>query len=85
MPHTLSDWERFYSSQSSFSSMPVDLSPVEELDIDQELLDFAPENYCANCSYCSMGDDAPYCQYWEESTEIESGMICSEYLPQGYE
>lgn len=71
--------------------MTVDLSPVDELDIDQEILDFARENYCANCTYFQMREETgrppgiPYCQYWEEKTEVRSGMICSEYVPKGYE
>lgn len=71
--------------------MTVDLSPVDELDIDQEILEFAPENYCANCTYFEVHEgtdsipDIPYCQYWDEETEVQSGMICAEYIPKGYE
>lgn len=71
--------------------MTVTLSSVDELDIDQDLLDFAPENYCANCTYFQMQEETgsppsiPYCQYWEEKTEVQSGMICAAYVPQGYD
>lgn len=65
--------------------MPVELSPATSLDIDEELLDFAAENYCANCTHFSYDNRTPFCEYWEESTEVESGMICAEYRPQGYE
>lgn len=73
--------------------MPVDLSPVDELDIDQVLLDFAPDRYCANCVHVLMQaeksasetESLPYCEYWGEPTRVESGMICPEYLPQGYD
>lgn len=72
--------------------MPVELSPVDELDIDQARLDFAPEHYCANCSHFELHesesiqdpDRIPYCAYWDETTRVESGMVCREYLPQGY-
>lgn len=73
--------------------MTIDLSPVVELDIDQELLDFASENYCANCTHFKLlesesiqgSDGISYCEYWDDETRIESGMICAEYVPQGYE
>lgn len=73
--------------------MPVDLSPVDDLNLDQELVDFAPENYCANCTHFTMkesefsekGDGTPYCGFYDEITRIESGMVCQHYLPTGYE
>lgn len=73
--------------------MPVDLSPVDNLDIDEAHLDFAVEYYCANCARYrrttsdgeSESDTEHYCEYWEKPTRVESGMICAEYVPRGYE
>lgn len=73
--------------------MAVELSPVETLDIDPELVEFAPENYCANCTHFETqigdieeeSDQIPYCQQWEDTTRVEPGMVCSEYVPEGYE
>lgn len=65
--------------------MVVDLTPVEELAIDEDVLAFVNEAYCANCTHCSTGSDQPpYCTYWDEETEIRSGWVCPEYRPQGY-
>lgn len=73
--------------------MAVELSPVEELDLEQAILDFATEHYCANCKHFSTeapesndeADGTPYCEHWADETTIESGMICQEYRPKGYE
>lgn len=73
--------------------MTVDLSPFHELDIDKEILEFAEEVYCANCRHFRMHEggsvpipaDSPYCQFWEEETRVQGGMVCSEYVPQGFE
>lgn len=73
--------------------MAVELSPVEELDLDQAILDFATEHYCANCTHFSTeasetndeADGTPYCHHWGDETTIEPEMICPEYRPKGYE
>lgn len=72
--------------------MTVDLSPYHELDIDPEIIEFTQELYCANCTHVNFTEDEdipsqermPYCDHWDDETRIESGMICAEYLPQGY-
>jgi len=71
--------------------MTVDLSPETELPISDEVREFTPDVYCANCTHVVLGgaaadrDDAgPYCEYWEEATRVESGMACPEYRPQGF-
>lgn len=67
--------------------MVVELRPVEEVDINQEIQDFVTDVYCANCTHVDMQatEDAPYCTYWDEPTRIKSGLICPEYRPQGFE
>lgn len=66
--------------------MSVDLSPVEDLDIDQEVLEFVTDTYCANCvHFTTHGPDegSPYCTRWSEPTEVKPGWVCGEYRPQG--
>lgn len=68
--------------------MGVDLSPVEDLDLDQEVLNFVSDTYCANCTHFTMqGPDegTPYCTRWNDPTEVKPGWVCGEYLPTGLE
>lgn len=64
--------------------MPVELTPVEMLDIDEEIIEFAPEIYCANCAHWKLGKEQPVCEYWEKETRIQVGMTYKEYLPLGF-
>lgn len=67
--------------------MAVDLSPVSELDLDEELLEFVGECYCANCRFFERPGEAgsaPHCARWDEDTRVEVGYVCAEYVPMGY-
>lgn len=64
----------------------MDLEPVSELNLDEEILEVVQEPYCASCVYVKMGKAAkPFCSRWDEPTEIKPGWACPEYTPQGFD
>lgn len=64
----------------------MDLDPVEELDLDEEILEAVGEPYCASCVHVKMDEEATsICLRWDEPTEIKPGWACSEYRPQGFD
>lgn len=65
----------------------VSLMPVEEAGLDDATLDAVDDPYCGNCAAVTFrkrdGEPTPICDVHDCPTRLESGMVCSEYDPQG--
>lgn len=65
----------------------VDLVPYESLDLPDAVIDAVDDPYCGNCASVSFkkrdGEPTPICETHDCPTDLESGMICEEYDPQG--
>lgn len=75
-------------SQEKQENQKVKLRPTEELDLEGEPYDSVDDNYCGNCAFVKFrqktGEPQVHCTKWDKETELESGMACSEYYPQGF-
>ncbi|MDY6780601.1 MAG: hypothetical protein SV760_08675 [Halobacteria archaeon] len=64
----------------------MELSPFEAFDFD-EVAEAVDDPYCGNCSSVTFrkrdGEPEPFCSKYDLKTKLESGMVCSDYEPQG--